>query len=66
MAAGARILSAAPIEVAEVDALFADRIETRRHVSFDRTTGSVKAERERRLGAIRLSGGPDAEASATE
>lgn len=66
MAAGARILSAAPMEAADVEALFADRIETRRHVGFDPATGGVKAERERRLGAIRLSSGPDANASPDE
>ncbi|MBA3880390.1 MAG: ATP-dependent helicase HrpB [Sphingobium sp.] len=59
MAAGARILAAAPIDAATVEALFGDSIETRRHVSFDPATGGVQAVRERRLGAIRLSGGPD-------
>ncbi|WP_066650078.1 MULTISPECIES: ATP-dependent helicase HrpB [Sphingomonas] len=59
MAAGARILAAAPIDAVTVEALFGDSIETRRHVSFDPATGGVQAVRERRLGAIRLSGGPD-------
>jgi len=62
MAAGARILSAAPIDLATVEALFGDRIETRRTVSFDPATGGIQALRERRLGAIRLSSGPDANA----
>ena len=62
MAAGARILSAAPIDPATVEALFGDRIETRRTVSFDSATGGIQALRERRLGAIRLSSGPDAHA----
>jgi ATP-dependent helicase HrpB len=62
MAAGARILSAAPIDLATVESLFGDRIETRRTVSFDPATGGVQALRERRLGAIRLSSGPDAHA----
>ncbi|MCW3834574.1 ATP-dependent helicase HrpB [Sphingomonas canadensis] len=66
MAAGARILSAAQIDAATVEALFGHRIETRRSVAFDPATGAVKAERERRLGAIRLSGGPDSAASAAE
>ncbi|MCH7860150.1 ATP-dependent helicase HrpB [Sphingomonas sp. NPDC092331] len=66
MAAGARILSAAPIDPAEVEALFADRIETRRSVRFDPATGRIEALRERRLGAIRLSSGPDAAADAAE
>jgi ATP-dependent helicase HrpB len=60
-AAGARILSAAPIEQAEIEALFADRIEQKREVRFDKATGGIVATRERRLGAVRLSGGPDPE-----
>ncbi|KQN14792.1 MULTISPECIES: ATP-dependent helicase HrpB [unclassified Sphingomonas] len=58
-AAGARILSAAVIDQATVEALFADRIESRRTVSFDPATGGIQALRDRRLGAIRLSSGPD-------
>jgi ATP-dependent helicase HrpB len=58
-AAGARILSAAPIDQAAVEALFADRIVASRTVSFDPATGGVVAIRERRLGALRLGGGPD-------
>ena len=66
MAAGARILSAAPIDPAEVESLFADRIETRRSVRFDPGTGRIEALRERRLGAIRLSSGPDSAADPAE
>lgn len=62
MAAGARILSAAAIDVADVEALFGDRIAARRTVAFDPATGGVQAMHERRLGAIRLSGGPDSNA----
>ena len=62
MAAGARILSAAAIDVADVEALFGDRIAARRTVAFDPATGGVQATHERRLGAIRLSGGPDSNA----
>lgn len=62
MAAGARILSAAAIDVAAVEALFGDRIVARRTVAFDPATGGVQAMHERRLGAIRLSGGPDSNA----
>lgn len=62
MAAGARILSAAAIDVAAVEALFGDRIAVRRTVAFDPATGGVQATHERRLGAIRLSGGPDSNA----
>ncbi|PZU09052.1 ATP-dependent helicase HrpB [Sphingomonas sp.] len=60
-ASGARILSAAPIEPKAIEALFADRIETKREVRFDRAAGGIVATRERRLGAARLSGGPDPE-----
>jgi ATP-dependent helicase HrpB len=56
MAAGARILSAAPISEAEVEALFGDRIQTLTNVRFD--AGAVAATRERRLGAIVLTRGP--------
>ncbi|MDE0877625.1 MAG: ATP-dependent helicase HrpB [Sphingomonas bacterium] len=59
VASGARILSAARIELATIETLFADRIETHRTVTFDRATGGVVARRERRLGALRLSSGPD-------
>ncbi|MHC9418792.1 ATP-dependent helicase HrpB [Sphingomonas citri] len=62
MAAGARILAAAPIAAEEVEALFADRIEARRTADFDPATGAVQPLRERRLGAIRLSSGPDSTA----
>ncbi len=66
MAAGARILSAAPLDPAQIETLFADRIETRRHVRFDPATGRVEATRERQLGAIRLSSGPDTSADPDE
>lgn len=66
MASGARILSAAPIDLATVESLFGKRIETRRSVRFDAATGGVQALRERRLGAIRLSSGPDANADPEE
>lgn len=62
MAAGARILSAAPIDAATVEKLFGDRIESRRTAVFDPATGAVRPMRERRLGAIRLASGPDSEA----
>ncbi|ODP37615.1 ATP-dependent helicase HrpB [Sphingomonas turrisvirgatae] len=66
MAAGARILSAAPIDGAVVEGLFALRIATRRTVRFDPATGRAEATRERRLGAIRLSSGPDTQADPDE
>ncbi|QXT35163.1 ATP-dependent helicase HrpB [Sphingomonas sanguinis] len=62
-ASGARILSAAPLDLAIVEALFADLIETRRTVTFNPATGGIEALRERRLGGLRLSSGPDSGAS---
>ena len=58
-AAGARILSAAPIGEADVLALFPDRIITSRTVRFRPANGGIEAMRERRLGAVRLSSGSD-------
>jgi ATP-dependent helicase HrpB len=58
-ASGARILSAAPLEEREVIDLFGERIETRHDGKFDPATASVTPTRSRRLGAIRLSSGPD-------
>jgi len=58
-ASGARILSAAPITLATIESRFAGRIAMVRDVSFDPATGGVVARRERRLGALRLGGGPD-------
>ena len=58
-AAGARILSAAAIDQATVEELLAGRVSSGASVSFDPATGGVRAERGRRLGAIRLSGGSD-------
>ena len=61
-AAGARILSAAPLTFSEIEALFAARIETMHTATFDSASGGVQPMRERRLGAIRLSSGPDTRA----
>jgi ATP-dependent helicase HrpB len=61
-ASGARILSAAAIDFAAIEALYGERIETGTHVSFDAATTGVRAETGRRLGAITLSRGPDAKA----
>jgi ATP-dependent helicase HrpB len=58
-ASGARILSAAAIEERDVLDQFADRIEARHDGAFDPSTGAVTPTRSRRLGAIRLSSGPD-------
>jgi len=65
-AAGARILSAAAIEEAAVLELFGDRIDTAARVAFDPATGTVRARRGRRLGAITLSEGRDSSASPEE
>jgi len=62
IAAGARILSAAPIAQARIESLFADRIASGTQVAFDPGTGSVRASHGRRLGAILLSGGQDSRA----
>jgi ATP-dependent helicase HrpB len=58
-ASGARILSAAVLDEEAVLGLFTGRIETRHDGEFDPATGSVTPTRSRRLGAIRLSSGPD-------
>ncbi|WP_294339300.1 ATP-dependent helicase HrpB [uncultured Sphingomonas sp.] len=66
MASGARILSAVEIDRATVEALFADRIVTRRFVEFDPTTGGITAARDTRLGAIKIASGPDSAAKPDE
>lgn len=62
-ASGARIMSAVPIDRAQVDALFADEIESGTRLSFDPATGGVRAESGRHLGAITLTKGQDSTAS---
>lgn len=61
-ASGARILSAAPIDPATVEALFGDRIQSGADVRFDPATGGARATHGRRLGAIQISGGQDSRA----
>ncbi|WP_420144401.1 ATP-dependent helicase HrpB [Sphingobium sp.] len=58
-AAGARILSAAPIGESDIIALFGSRIAEHRTVKFRPANGGIEALRERRLGAVRLSSGSD-------
>ena len=58
-ASGARIMSAAAIDLAEIEALFGDRIEAFRDARFDPATNAISARKGRRLGAIRLSVAPD-------
>ncbi|MDI1296088.1 MAG: ATP-dependent helicase C-terminal domain-containing protein, partial [bacterium] len=60
-AAGARILSAAPISEADVLALFSARITEHRTVQFRPGNGGIEALRERRLGAVRLTSGSDSQ-----
>ena len=56
-AAGVRILAAAPIKLAEVEAIFSDRIIAHSASSYDSANDRVDHRRERRLGAIALSSG---------
>jgi ATP-dependent helicase HrpB len=65
-AAGARILSAASIDEATVESLFADRIRSGASLDFDPVAGAVRARSGRRLGAIVLSEGRDAKAEPAE
>ena len=53
-ASQARILAAAAIEPAEIERMFADAIETRREIAFDRTKGALRARETRKLGALTL------------
>jgi ATP-dependent helicase HrpB len=57
-AAAGRILLAAPITLADIEARFADRIVTRDEVAFDPASASLRARRLRRLGAIALAEQP--------
>jgi ATP-dependent helicase HrpB len=53
-AARGRILLAAPITLEEIEAGFAERIETRDDVTFDTASASLRGRRSRRLGSIVL------------
>jgi ATP-dependent helicase HrpB len=53
-AAASRIILAAPVTLAEIEARFADRIEDREAVTFDAASASLRARRSRRLGALVL------------
>jgi ATP-dependent helicase HrpB len=57
-AAQGRILSAAPIALAEIEQRFSDRIEAREEIAFDAASASLRGRRSRRLGAIALSDQP--------
>ncbi len=53
-----QVLLAAPIALAEIERMFADKIETRELVSVDRETGAVRGRRVRALGRVVLSETP--------
>jgi len=58
-AAGARILSAAAIELSEIEQLFAADIDAYTDVRFDPATAAISATKGRKLGSIKLSSAPD-------
>ena len=62
-AAQGRIVLAAPISLAEIEARFADRIEAREEVTFDAASASLRGRRLLRLGAIALAEQPVAVAA---
>src|SRR6185312_13232929 len=53
-AAASRIVLAAPVTLAEIEARFAGEIEDRDQVTFDRGSASLRARRSRHLGAMVL------------
>ncbi len=57
-AAQGRILSAAPIALAEIEQRFSDRIAAREEIGFDAASASLRGRSSRRLGAIALSDKP--------
>jgi ATP-dependent helicase HrpB len=57
-AAQGRVLLAAPIALDEIEARFADRIESREDISFDTGSASLRGRRSERLGAIALAERP--------
>jgi ATP-dependent helicase HrpB len=57
-AAQGRIVLAAPLGLAEIEAGQAQRIETRDEIVFDSATASLRARRSRRLGALTLNEQP--------
>jgi ATP-dependent helicase HrpB len=57
-AANGRILLAAPIAQADIEARFADQIESVDEISFDRTAMALRGRRKRTLHAITLSEAP--------
>ena len=53
-AAQSRVLLAAPISLAEIEARFAARIESREEIAFDKASASLRARKTRRLAAVVL------------
>lgn len=58
-ASGARILSAAAMELSDIEALFAAEIESYTDVRFEPATAAISATKGRRLGSVKLSSAPD-------
>ncbi|MEL6063711.1 MULTISPECIES: ATP-dependent helicase HrpB [unclassified Methylobacterium] len=57
-AGNARILAAAAIDGPTIEALFADRIESRTEITFDPQAAALRARAVRRLGAVNLGARP--------
>jgi ATP-dependent helicase HrpB len=57
-AAHGRIVLAAPLTLAQIEAQFSDRIESRDEIAFDDASASLRGRRLRRLGAIALAEQP--------
>ena len=57
-AAQSRIVLAAPITLAEIEADFASRIEPKEEIAFDERSSSLRGRRLRRLGALALAEQP--------
>jgi ATP-dependent helicase HrpB len=57
-AAAGRILLAAPIKLAEIEARFAARIDTREEIAFDPASASLRMRRLRKFGALALAEQP--------
>ena len=57
-AAAGRILLAAPITLAEIEARFGDGIKTREEITFDAASASLRGRKSRKLGALLLSEQP--------
>src|SRR5262249_59313216 len=57
-AAQGRIVLAAPLTLAQIEAQFAGRIESRDEITFDAASASLRARRLRRLGTVALAEQP--------